>query len=369
MRVASSIVDGDGEPVWVNIEAEPLFHTLSSRFGGGGVLVYMEYQPINGVAGVVLIDLRHAGLEDLVESRLSVPDRRRVEIYYQEWTSSADVFELETAQGEVTVEEIYRGEGVSALGIRFDLVVTDAAGQWRRLQGSATTSPTVTEAVIAEEDVVYERRARGEVYNPDGDIYVNCYGDAYVEEEEYDEDSYYYEDDDGGGCAGDTWDDDVEDPQESGGCVAERTVDDGELDPDGGCEGTGDELEPDKYEEDASWYGGDDYSDDQSSGCDEDTDDGGGDNSDGDDEGGDTGPECAGDTAEASVSPARRTRLRSYLASMGTNRHRRRLAGAAGFHRLGPDESRTAGRVFGYLPFLLLAVGIRAARRRIGPSC
>ena len=374
-RVAGGAGDADtsdGNLAWTAIEADPLFHSLSSRFGGGGVLVYIEYEPVDGHSGLLIIDLRHAGFPDLVESHLTVPNRRRAEIYYQEWDGSRDLFESSRVEGDLTIVEMYRGQGISALGLRFDLFVLDGADQWRRVVGSATTSPTVEQAVIIERDVVYTRRDRGEVYAPDGDIYVDCYGDAHVVEEEYDEDSYYYEDGDGGGCSGDTWDDDTEDPQESGGCAGERTVDDGEPDPDGGCESSGDEIAPDEYEDDSSWYEGDDVSDGQSSGCDEDSSssDSSSGGCDSDDSGdSSSGPSCEGDTAEAAVAPQDRGHLRRYLGAMGTSRHKRQLAGAAGFHRFEAQTARTVRRLSSWLPFFLLAVGIRAARRRLRGAC
>ena len=252
------VADGVGSPGidgqdWTEIEVEPLFHTLSSRFGGGGVLIYMEYEPRSvGHSGLLMIDLRHAGLADLSVSTLAFPDRRRGDLFYQEWSQSKDLFQSVRVEGDIDVEELYRGEGLSAIGIRFDLVFfapgddgkldTDD-DEWRRVEGSATTSPTVAEAIAIESHVVHQRRERGEVYAPDGDIYIDCYGDSHVSEQEYEEETYYYEDDDGGGCEGDTWKDDTEDPQESGGCAGEQAVDDGEPDPDSSCEGTGDELD------------------------------------------------------------------------------------------------------------------------------
>ena len=360
-RVAAGSGDADtgGDLSWTAIETQPLFHTLSSRFGGGGVLVYMEYEPVDGRAGLLILDLRHAGFPDLLESNVTLPNRRRAEVYYQEWDGRRDVFESARVEGDVTIVEIYRGQGISAIGLRFDLFTLDAADKWRRIVGSATTAITVEQAVILERDVVYARRDRGEVYAPDGDIYVDCYGDAHVVEEDYDEESYYYEDGDGGGCSGDTWDDDVEDPQESGGCAGETTVDDGEPDPDGGCEGSGDELDPDEYEEDSSWYENDDYSDGEGSGCDEDTDSS--------DES--SSSSCEGDTVEAALPPGDRGRLRAYLGSMGGSRHKRQLAGAAGFHRFEASTARTIRRISAYLPFFLVALWIRAARRRLRPSC
>jgi hypothetical protein len=360
-RIASGAGEADvDDVVWTAVETDPIFHTLSSRFGGGGVLVYMEYEPVDGHSGLLIIDLRHAGFPDLLESNITLPNRRRAEIYYQEWSGAGDLFESSRVEGDVTIVEIYRGQGVSALGLRFDLFALGASDSWRRVVGSATTSLTVEQAVLLERDVVYSRRDRGEVYAPDGDIYVDCYGDAHVVEEEYDEETYYYEDDDGGGCSGDTWDDDVEDPQESGGCAGETTVDDGEPDPDGGCEGSGDGLDPDEYEEDESWYENDDYSDGESSGCDEDTDT--------DDESS-SSSDCEGDTVEASIPAGEQARLRAYLAGMGGSRHKRQLAGAAGFHRFEADTARTIRRLCSYLPFFLVALGIRAARRRLRRPC
>lgn len=389
------VTDGQGPEILdegsvrdpITIEAQPIFHTLSSRYGGGGVLIYAEFtQEQSGFSGLFLMDLRHAGLPDLDRSLLAASDRQRMELYYQEWDSDGDIFRSDKVQGNVVVEDIFRGNSLSAVAISFQISFFDAGPDgrlgteddvWRQLEGSLSTSPTVNQAVNAEPGLVRSRRDASSPYEPDGDIYVSCVGETSVEERTYQEDSYAYEDD-GGGCGGDTWDDDSEDPQESGGCAGEQTLDDGEPDPDSGCESSEDWEEGD---EEDPFYGEDDYDD--GSGCDE-TDDG----SDDEDSSG-----CEGDEYEegsgtgagwgtgaarlasmgprasaggvcgavaATMSPGRRAYLRRYLAQLDQPRRYGPLV-----HRFDPQTWRGLRRLMRYLPFLLLGLVIHAWRRRL----
>jgi hypothetical protein len=391
------ITDGEGPVVDegavrdpVDLEAEPLFHSLSSRFGGGGVLIYAEFTPAQaGFSGLFLMDLRHAGLADLQRATVEATDRRRVELYYQEWDGGRDLFEGDRVEGTVTVEDLFRGDRASAIAISFDLTFFDAGpdgrlntddDRWRRLRGSLASSPTVTQAVNNEPDLVRARRET--TYAPDGDVYVSCVGESDIEEREYNDETYVYEDDDGGGCSGDTWDDDTDDPQESGGCAGEQTLDDGEPDPDSGCE-SGDEY--DDSEDEDPYYSGDEYDD--GSGCDE-TDDGSDDSDDSvtsgcddTDDGGEGdefgegagwgagrhGPRqvaraagVCGAGVGAVMSPARREALRRYLDQLHQpQRH------AALLHRFDRETTRTLQRLLRYLPFVLLGLFLHAWRRRL----
>ncbi len=388
-RVASGVGQPLGDPgaplpddQWQKVETDTLFHTLSSRFGGGGVLIYAEYAPQDGgPAGLLLIDLRHGGLADLSTSLVDVPDNRRVEVYFQQWKGRDDLFESERASGEIQVVDMLRGEELSAVALEFDLTFSSDGpdgiadtddDRWRRVQGRATTSPTVAQAVDIESSLAADRRR--EEYAPDGNIHVSCVGDTYVEESQYDEDSYYYEDTDSGGCEGDTWEDDSTDPQESGGCAGERSVDDGAPDPDGGCEGSGDDYDESDFEEDDTYYdsddtdessgcegdsGSDDFNDDSDadSGCDtsddSDTDD--------DDDDDDTSSDCEGDDeVEASVGFGQRAYLRRVLMSKEPGKVRPRRAKA---RRSGPMRF-----FIRYLPFMLLGLVIHTWRRRVAAS-
>lgn len=361
---------GDG------FEADALFHTLSSRYGGGGVLVVVEFTPAqHGYSGLLLIDLRHAGLADLSPpQRIEVPNRRQVELYYQEWDAGGDRFISEQATGSVTVESLFRGEESSALLLSWSLRFqapggADGAPRWREIQGEATTDPTVEDAIDAERALA-ARRAEEE-YAPDGDIIVGCTGAATVEEASYEEDSYVVEDDDEG-CTGDTWEDDAEDPGEESGCEAKEPVDDGgEADPDSGCEGTGDDVEePDEEDGDDGLYYDEEDSDDEGSGCE-------GDDDEGDDD--DDGEEAAGGGLSVRASSglvgsgcgsvawaasprgaASRARLRRALDRAGQPPRRLRPAG-----RWSRSERRAMRRVIWHLPFLLLGLGLHVARRRM----
>ncbi len=365
--------------LWRQVEAPALAHTLSSRFGGGGALFYMEYTPdASGVSGLLLIDLRHAGLPDLDSSLITLPDRRRVEVYYQEWDATGDVFLSSRSEGEVLILDIFRGERVSAASVSFDLTFLSEGGDgvigtgddvWRRVEGRATTSPTVDEAVEIEADLVFDRRSTTEPYAPDGDITINCYGDTTIEEEAYDDESYIYEDNEGGGCEGDTWEDDAVDPQESGGCAGETVVDDGEPNTDAGCEASDEFEDPDEeQEEEDSFYEDDSYEDD--SGCEGDTtddttsttddsttDDSTTDTSDDTGEGG-----CESDT-EAALPPGQQARLREEL-----TRDPRARAGRLDDrprHRFARKTRERLRRVFNYTPFFLLGCVIHLWRRRL----
>lgn len=381
----------DGELKFRQLETQALFHSLSSRFGGGGTLIYIEHTPdAEGISGVLILDLRHAGLPDLESSLIDVPNRRRVEPFYQEWAGTNDLFASGRAFGEIQILDMYRGQRVSAIAVEFDLIFLAPGPDgtfdtdddvWRRVEGRATTSPTVAQAVELEPEVVFERRRTGRPFAPEGDVYVTCTGDVYVEEEEFDEDSFTYEDDDGGGCGGDTWEDDSANPQESGGCAAETAVDDGEPDPDGGCEGDGGDLDDEDFaNEDDPFFEDDDAAED-GSGCDEGTsddtssdDDGGAgcdpdldepddtstDDSDDDDD--DDSVECAGDTdpVEAAIPPGQRALARQYLLTPDPASLRK----APRPTRAQKQARRTARRILNHLPFIMLGLVIHLWRRR-----
>jgi hypothetical protein len=254
-------------------------------------------------------------LVDLQRSEVPVGNLKRVDLYYQEWDGNAQRFEGDKVEGSLSVEDLFRGELASALALRFDLTFTDAGEDGalgtdddltRRLTGSLVTSPTVAQAV--DEESVLARSRRSADYDPDGDVYVSCVGETYVDERSYEEDSNYYQDDDGGGCTGDTWKDDGVDPQESGGCAGEETVDDGEPDPSGGCT-SDDEFEDDEQPDDGTGdgTGEDSYYDDEGyddgSGCADTTDDTSDttddSSSDGYEDSGDCG--CSGDSTDTST--------------------------------------------------------------------
>lgn len=412
-----TVQDGQGATVGedaskaVAVEADALFHTLSSRFGGGGVLMYAEFPGRDvGFAGLLVIDLRHAGLPDLSQSIVALPDARRAELFYQEWDGSGDLFRGDSVSGTITVRDMFRGEEQSAVALAYDLTFLDHGldgergtedDQWRRVTGSATTSPTVDAAVARENATSYRSRTRENQYAPDGDINVNCIGSVEVEEEEYDETSYTYEDD--SSCEGDTWEDDAEEPQDESGCSGKQASDEGSADPDGGCDGSGtDDLEdPDEEdEEDGDTYYGDGYGNSgtsDSGGCEGDSsdsgdssDDGGCDGDSDTDTGSDTstdesddddsGPECSGDdddddenfaVASGIYAPSGSTRaLRRYLREVASDRPMRRADGARIVRarrpegRFGKDTWRTMRRLLGYLPFVIVGVVIRAWRRR-----
>jgi len=394
------------------VETGALFQTLSSRFGGGGVMIYMEYTA-GGLdhSGMLLIDLRHAGLADLEESVLEVPDARRVELYYQEWDASGDLFRGASVSGQVRVKELFRGSKRSALALTFDLVFKDSgpdgeAGTrddlWREVFGSATSVPTVEDA-IRDEPNLYSRRQRGE-YAPDGDTQVSCMGDVTVEEETYDETSYAYEDD-ANSCSGDTWEDDAESPEEGGGCAGKETLDEDEDQPDleGGCDdGVGDDIDdPGSSEEGGSYYDGDyDEADTSSEGCDDVDSETGSDESDSSEEEDTTSEDedesedddsssCGGDEEESTGVGKLGKELRLELTSLGgreaiaatrrdrgRDRLRRRLDRLEAGHRssisvmtitrsrIGRGTQRTIQRCLNYLPFVLLGFGIRRCRRR-----
>ncbi len=407
-QVANGSGDVTGENdglAWTEVEAPTVFHTLSSRFGGGGVLAYMEFSH-SAFSGLLLVDLRHAGLPDLARSTVSLPNRRRVEPFYQEWDAARDRFQSERVEGNFEIVDLFRGENVSAVAIKFDMVFFDngADGEantdddrWRRIEGSATTIVTVDDAVERESDLVRARREADEPYNPDGDIVVDCTGAVVVEETTYQEDSYYYEDDDGGGCSGDTWKDDTEDPQDSGGCAGEEVSDDGQPNVDGGCADGGDEFE-DPTEDDGSYYEDDTYEDDGCSGTDDSTDDDYegddySDSSESEDEGVscDSEPDDSGDEFEddsfaqggglsyagfgaplscggssfsgaPSMSRARAGYLRRYLAGIDKPRGER---ASKQTRRKRKKKKSPLRAVIRYLPFIMLGLWIRIWRRRI----
>lgn len=393
-------VEGDGL-AWRPVEADALFHTLSSRYGGGGVLIYSEFPGRAGEpSGLLLLDLRHAGLSDLESSLFDVPSKRRVEPYYQEWRGSQDTFISERVFGEVQVLDIFRGDLNSALAIEYDLtfvalgpdgLLGSGDDRWRRVQGRAVTSPTVDQAVALEPALVFERRSDPVPFAPDGNIYVTCVGDAHVEEDTYEDDSYYYEDDEGGGCEGDTWEDDNTDPQESGGCAGESVVDEGEPDPAGGCDSSGDEYDESIFEEEEAYDGEFADSDGGDSGCDSGSDDpyddsGGCDGDDAttdttydddeEDSDDDDSLDCEGDTeteAEASeggawrgISGRQRAHLRRVLLS-DDPRQARLMAQrhAATKPRFTREGRRTLRRLVGTMPFVLLGLLIQVWRRRL----
>ncbi len=361
------------------LEVDALFHTLSSRYGGGGVLTVVEFTPEqHGYSGLLLVDLRHAGLADLAPAqRLEVPNRRQVEVYYQEWDKNGDRFISEEASGYVTVTGLFRGEAQSALQLSWSLRFTTPGPGGvevvREVVGEATTEPTIEEAIDAERGLAARRRQ--ERYAPDGDIYVGCTGDAEVEEASYAEDSYGVDDEEEG-CSGDTWEDDAEDPAEESGCEAKEPVDDGgEADPDSGCEGSGpDEEDPSDEEEDDLYYDESGESDD--SGCEgdddyDDIDDFDDDDSDEEEEAALRGApvQRAGlgcGYAEAGGpwvgSQGARARLRRALDRPWRPRQ---VARARPSGRWSRAEWRSVKRGLWHLPFAALALGLQVMRRRL----
>ncbi|MEL6178217.1 MAG: hypothetical protein AAFS10_04655 [Myxococcota bacterium] len=388
-----------------SVETEAIFHTLSSRYGGGGVLIYMEFFPRStDFSGMLLLDLRHGGLPDLDSTTLDMPDARRAELYYQEWDKGGDLFVGTTASGDITVRDLYRGQSISAIAITWDLVFTNvgADGQkgtsddaWRRLTGSAITEVSVENALRRDSGAFHRQRGNSdgtvEVYAPDGDIQVDCFGGVYVEDETYQEESYSYEDD-SSSCQGDTWEDDSEDPQAGSGCDGGDTVDDGKPDPQGGCDdGIGDDIDdPGSEEDEGSFYGGDydsgdssgsscdsdtDSSDSSGSGCDDDDTDTGGSSS---SESSDDDSSCEGDeeaTAatrwEREPQPTLRQRLDRLEVTTGQMVHPAPSSDAPRVVRQRKRRGHTSvrsqliGVVRRYASFLLLVVVIRLWRRRM----
>ena len=384
-----SVQQGSGDPDLAggagegsaSIETDAIFHTLSSRYGGGGAAIFMEFLPAkHGFSGMLLIDLRHAGLYDLYDPQvLALPNRKRAELYYQQWVGSKDTFNSDKASGTITVEELFRGEGQSAMGISFELTFRDASSdEWRRISGVATTLPTVKQALEREAIGFYDETSRDN-YAPDGNIYVNCFGEVVVEDETYEEDSYAYEDQDGG-CTGDTWEDDSETPDEDSGCDAKEPVDEGEPDAETGCDDSGPDVEdPDDSESDDLYY--DDAYDDESESC----------------EGDDVEQRASAAGARVSVAladlcldpaevrasssvPRSSRRLHSHELEIA----RHTLARIARGERLEPtsviaealmrhtratvfskEDYRSVRRILSYLPFFLLALGIHVVRRRM----
>lgn len=339
---------------WRHVETDALFQTLSSRYGGGGVLTYMEFLPTDGVAGVLILDLRHAGLSDLTSSEFTVPNTRRADLHYQEWRGNTDVFVGERVDGTVEVVDLYRGQGISAVAVRFDLVFYDAGDKWRRIVGTVTTSPTVEQALERDGDGLYRQNTTGP--NSDGDIIVDCFGTTTVEETEYDEDSYVVADQ-GSSCEGDTWEDDAENPNETSGCAGKREVDGGEPDPNGGCDSSGPDVatptDPDPANDTTE---GDTYSD--QSGCDEGTSDGGGSNEDFD---------CSGDSAQAATLPlAEVTYLRRYLDRV--ERGDRVIGRRSSPGRFSRATWHTMHQILSYLPFMILGLVLHLLRRRLSGS-
>ena len=390
-----------------SVETEALFHTLSSRYGGGGVLMYMEFLPRStDFSGMLLIDLRHAGLPDLDSSTVRMPDARRAELYYQEWDRRGDLFVGQQASGDITIRDLYRGKNLSAISVTWDLLFATEGPDgvqgteddaWRRVVGSAVTSVSVEEALRRDSGAFYRQRRTGDgeevyVYAPDGDIQVNCFGGVYVQDEPYDEESYSYEDD--SSCEGDTWEDDSENPQEGSGCAGGDTVDDGEPDPQGGCDdGVGDDIDDpgaDTEDDGGSFYGGDyDSGDDGGSGCDDDDSDTGGssstestdsdpscdssDSSSSDSSSCDSSDSCESDEALAATDGAlplrlMRARLDRLEATSGPIAHAPPPRPRRRTHPALRQAQRVTRVVWRYAPFLLLVVVIRLWRRRVASA-
>jgi len=357
------------------VEAEAIFHTLSSRFGGGGVAVFVEFLPgTRGYSGLSVFDIRHAGLYDLYDPQvLTMPDPRRAELYYQEWDASGDRFMSDRVSGAITLDEIFRGDGISAMAFSFDLTfidlgangTLDSTDTWRRLHGQATTSPTVEQALRRESLGAYDDASAEDPYAPDGNIYVNCFGEVDVEEESYDEDSYAYEDDTSDSCGGDTWKDDSTVPEEEAGCDAKEPVDEGEPDPETGCDDSGSDISEPTSDDDL-YYDDDDSSSEDDSSCE-----------------GDTTTASASvvlpaiadlcfapSVAEASVSsPTAMRHMRATLARIARGERLDSTAISRAAHRprtvFGKESWRTVRRILAYLPFFLLALGIHVVRRRM----
>jgi hypothetical protein len=216
----------------------------------------------------------------------------------------------------------------------------------------------VEQALRRDGDGLYRHDTTGA--DSDGDIIVDCFGATYVEETQYEEDSYVV-DDQGSSCEGDTWEDDSQDPGETSGCAGKRPVDEGEPDPDGGCDDSGpDVIQPTDPDPENDQSTGDTYTDE--SGCDEGTDTSTTD-SDGDDN---EDLDCSGDSAEAATLPANALPyLRRTLDKI--ERHEpSRAATVTARGRFTKAGWRTIRQILSYLPFMVLGFVIHLLRRRMG---